>query len=77
MYCKFIIFHVKHIFYGKHTCILMPWGVMGCHGVISSTDLIDYVYCIDACLPEHKALPPSHKICLQIEAVTFIGSGKD
>ena len=25
------------MFYGKYTCILMPWGVVGCHGVISST----------------------------------------
>ena len=55
----------------------MYFDAVGCHGVISSTNLIDYVYCIDACLPEHKALPSSHKICLQIEAVTFIGSDKD
>ena len=26
-------------FYGKYTCILMPWGVVGCHGVISSTGI--------------------------------------
>ena len=33
--CKqIIIVHPKHIFQGKYTCILMPWG---CHGVISST----------------------------------------
>ena len=34
---KFIIVHPKHIFHGKYTSILMLWGVMGGHGVISST----------------------------------------
>ena len=40
-------------------------------------DLIDHVHCIDASLPEHEALPSSHKMCLQIEAVIFICTGED
>ena len=36
-YSKPTIVHLKHVFYGKYTCIFMPSGVVGCHGVISST----------------------------------------
>ena len=36
-----------------------------------------HVHCIDASMPEHEALPSSHKMCLQIEAVIFICSGED
>ena len=31
--------------------------------------LIDHVYCINTSMPEHEAVPLSHKTCLQIEAV--------
>ena len=34
-------------------------------------DLIDHVYCINTSMPEHEAVPLSHKTCSQIEAVTF------
>ena len=40
-------------------------------------NLIDHVHCIDASLTGHEALPSSHKMCLQIEAVIFICSGED
>ena len=40
-------------------------------------DLIDHVHFIDASLPEHDALPLSHQMCMQIEAVIFICSGED
>ena len=38
---KTILVHLKHILYGKYkyAYILMPWGDMGCHGVISRTGL--------------------------------------
>ena len=42
----------------------------------SNCYLIDHVHCIDASMPEHEALP-SHKMCLQIEAIIFIYSGED
>ena len=32
-YSKTTIVHLKHVFYGKYTCIWMPWGAVGCHGV--------------------------------------------
>ena len=35
-------------------------------------NLIDHVYCINTSMPEHEAVPLSHKTCSQIEAVTFI-----
>ena len=35
-------------------------------------DLIDHVYCISTSMPEHEAVPLSHKTCLQIEAVISI-----
>ena len=35
-------------------------------------DLIDHVYCTNTSMPEHEAVPLSHKTCLRIEAVTFI-----
>ena len=35
-------------------------------------DLTDHVYCINISMPEHEAVPLSHKMCLQIEAVAFI-----
>ena len=30
---KRIIVHLKHVFNGKYTCLLMPWGAVACHGV--------------------------------------------
>ena len=39
--------------------------------------MIDHVHCINASMPEHEALPSSHKMCLQIEAVIFICSGEN
>ena len=40
-YSKTTIVHLKHVFYGKYIyvfgCLGVPWGVVECHGVISST----------------------------------------
>ena len=58
-------------------CIYMYYKVYNSNYYQVGHDLIDYVHCMDASLPEHEALPSSHKICLQIEAVIFICSGED
>ena len=45
-----------------------PWSILSKYR---------HVHCIDASIPEHAALPSSHKKHLQKEAVVFICSGED
>ena len=40
-------------------------------GLEVGQNLIDHVYCTNTSVPEHEAVPLSHKTCLQIEAATF------
>ena len=50
-YGKTIIVHLIHIFQSKNTCtcILMPWGVVVCHGVISNTGVDRWFSCEGGC----------------------------
>ena len=49
-------------------CILAVQGIQ----LEVGHDLIDHVYCINTFMPDHEAVPLSHKTCLQIVAVIFI-----
>ena len=48
------------------------YSILQCIQLEVGHNLIDHVYGINTSMPEHEAVPLSHKTCLQIEAVTFI-----